>query len=142
MIQVHKKLTISESRGVMYETELLEEFADTDAAKDFFARLDLQLNKVNKFYSAKEKEFLERGESLKKQMQILLELKAALKNQRGRISSTNDAKDDPSISCSISSGINITLPIYKFLEIRHIVLFSSIFLLFGDRRRLNKGRQS
>ncbi|KAG6468902.1 hypothetical protein ZIOFF_073597 [Zingiber officinale] len=101
-IQVHKKLTISESRGVMYETELLEEFADTDAAKDFFARLDLQLNKVNKFYSAKEKEFLERGESLKKQMEILLELQAALKNQRGRISSTNDAKDDSSISCSIS----------------------------------------
>ncbi|KAG6470638.1 hypothetical protein ZIOFF_071715 [Zingiber officinale] len=99
---VHKKLTISESRGVMYETELLEEFADTDAAKDFFARLDLQLNKVNKFYSAKEKEFLERGESLKKQMEILLELQAALKNQRGRISSTNDAKDDSSISCSIS----------------------------------------
>ncbi|XP_074571359.1 phosphate transporter PHO1 homolog 1-like [Curcuma longa] len=101
-IQVHKKLTISESRGVTYETELLEEFAYTDAAKDFFARLDLQLNKVNKFYCTKEKEFLERGESLKKQMEILLELKAALKNQRGRISSTNDAKDDSSISCSIS----------------------------------------
>ncbi|XP_074585061.1 phosphate transporter PHO1 homolog 1-like [Curcuma longa] len=101
-IQVHKKLTGSESRDVMYETELLEQFAVTDAAREFFARLDLQLNKVNKFYSAKEKEFLERGESLKKQIQILLELKAALKNQRRRISSSNDAMDDSSISCSIS----------------------------------------
>ncbi|RWW27326.1 hypothetical protein BHE74_00041476 [Ensete ventricosum] len=103
IFQVHKKLTSSGSRGVLYETELLEQFADTDAAKEFFARLDLQLNKVNQFYKGKEKEFLERGESLKKQMEILLELKAALKKQRGWASSTNDAKDDPSISCSITS---------------------------------------
>ncbi|CAL9064439.1 unnamed protein product [Musa banksii] len=102
LVVVHKKLTSSGSRGVLYETELLEQFADTDAAKEFFARLDLQLNKVNQFYKGKEKEFLERGGSLKKQMEILLELKAALKKQRGWASSTNDAKDDPSISCSIT----------------------------------------
>lgn len=106
IFQVHKKLTSSGSRGVLYETELLEQFADTDAAKEFFARLDLQLNKVNQFYKGKEKEFLERGGSLKKQMEILLELKAALKKQRGWASSTNDAKDDPSISCSITCGTN------------------------------------
>ncbi|KAG6520400.1 hypothetical protein ZIOFF_017450 [Zingiber officinale] len=79
------KLMNSASRGVMYETELLEQFADSDAAREFFVRLDLQLNKVNQFYKGKEKEFVERGESLKKQMEILLELKAALKNQKGQL---------------------------------------------------------
>lgn len=88
----------------MYETELLEQFADTDAAREFFVRLDLQLNKVNQFYKSKEKEFVERGESLKKQMEILLELQAALKNQKGQVSVGDDPKDDPSISCSIICG--------------------------------------
>ncbi|XP_042473205.1 phosphate transporter PHO1 homolog 1-like [Zingiber officinale] len=100
-IQIHRKLMNSASRGVMYETELLEQFADSDAAREFFVRLDLQLNKVNQFYKGKEKEFVERGESLKKQMEILLELKAALKNQKGQVSVGDDPKDDPSISCSI-----------------------------------------
>ncbi|OAY84913.1 Phosphate transporter PHO1-3 [Ananas comosus] len=99
VIQVHKKLASSASSGDMYETELLEQFADTDAAKEFFARLDLQLNKVNQFYKGKEKEFLERGASLMKQMEILLDLKAALKQQKEKCSS----KDDPSISCSLAS---------------------------------------
>lgn len=85
----------------MYETELLDQFADTDAAKEFFARLDLQLNKVNQFYKGKEKEFLERGECLRKQVDILIELKAALKQQQGPGSTS---KDDPSISCSITCG--------------------------------------
>ncbi|WOK93449.1 hypothetical protein Cni_G02146 [Canna indica] len=100
-MQVHTKLMNSASRGILYETELLEQFADTDAVKEFFARLDLQLNKVNRFYQGKEKEFLQRGESLKKQMEILLELKAAIKNHTRRGPSDGDAKDDPSISCSI-----------------------------------------
>ncbi|XP_010262370.1 PREDICTED: phosphate transporter PHO1 homolog 1-like [Nelumbo nucifera] len=101
-IQVHKKLASSDSNGDMYETELLEQFADTDAAKDFFACLDLQLNKVNDFYKRKEKEFIKRGESLKKQMEILVELKAALKQQREKENSAEDSKEDPSISCTIS----------------------------------------
>lgn len=107
VIQVHKKLASSASKGDLYETELLDQFADTDAAKEFFARLDLQLNKVNQFYKGKEKEFVERGECLRKQMDILVELKAAIKEeqqqqQQMRGSNTNDTKDDPSISCSNS----------------------------------------
>ncbi|XP_042502910.1 phosphate transporter PHO1 homolog 1 [Macadamia integrifolia] len=103
VIQVHKKLASSASKGDMYETELLEQFAtDTDAAKEFFAQLDLQLNKVNQFYKKKENEFIERGESLKKQMDILIELKTALKQQKVKGSSSQDSKEDPSISCTIS----------------------------------------
>ncbi|XP_059655579.1 phosphate transporter PHO1 homolog 1 [Cornus florida] len=102
VIQVHTKLGSSASKGDMYETELLEQFADTDAAKEFFACLDLQLNKVNQFYKGKEREFLERGESLKKQMEILIELEIALKKQREKGASSQDPKEDESISGTIS----------------------------------------
>ncbi|CAI9096328.1 OLC1v1032437C4 [Oldenlandia corymbosa var. corymbosa] len=100
VIHVHRKLESSDSKGDLYETELLEKFADnTDAAKEFFALLDLQLNKVNQFYKKKEAEFLDRGDSLKKQMQILIELKAALRQQHAKGSAP---KEDESISGTIS----------------------------------------
>lgn len=101
LIQVHKKLASSASKGDLYETELLEQLVDTEAAKEFFECLDLQLNKVNQFYRTKEKEFMERGESLKKQMEILIELKSELKKQCGKGAAKN-SKEDESISCTIS----------------------------------------
>lgn len=104
--QVHKKLASSVSNEDMYETELAEEFAETDhAAHEFFACLDHQLNKVNQFYRTKEKEFLERGDLLKNQIEILVELKSALKQQRRRSSSSHDSREDDSISGTISCGI-------------------------------------
>ncbi|KAI9085720.1 hypothetical protein K1719_032326 [Acacia pycnantha] len=99
-IHVHRKLAGSTYKGDMYETELLEQFADTDATKEFFACLDQQLNKVNKFYRTKEEEFMDRGESLKKQMDILLELKSEFNKKAG---SSQDSKEDQSISCTFSS---------------------------------------
>ncbi|KAJ3700733.1 hypothetical protein LUZ61_004438 [Rhynchospora tenuis] len=105
-IQVHRKLGSSASKNDFYETELLDQFEDNEVVKEFFSRLDLQLNKVNQFYKGKEKEYLDRGESLHKQIEILLELKAALKQQqqqRGKGILGTDPKDDPSISCSIIS---------------------------------------
>ncbi|KAL5826141.1 hypothetical protein ACOSQ4_017938 [Xanthoceras sorbifolium] len=103
-IQVHKKLASSDSKGDLYETELLEQFADTDAAKEFFACLDMQLNKVNQFYKTKEKEFMDRGDSLKKQMEILIELITAIRQHRGSkgASPEQDSKEDASISGTIS----------------------------------------
>ncbi|KAL8533450.1 hypothetical protein ACS0TY_009730 [Phlomoides rotata] len=98
-IQVHRKLDASASKVDLYETELLQQFADTDAAAEFFACLDLQLNKVNQFFRAKEKEFLERGESLKKQMAILIELKSALKQNHAK---SHEAKEEDSISGTLS----------------------------------------
>ena len=89
---------------MLYETELLDQFADTDTVRDFFARLDSQLNKVNQFYKQKEKEFVERRESLNKQTVIFLELKAAPRQQPERGLLGNHSKEDPSISCSIAPG--------------------------------------
>lgn len=88
----------------MYETELLEQFADTEAAKQFFDCLDHQLNKVNQFYKARESEFMERGESLEKQMEILIEFKDKLKQQR-RQSSSQELKEDVSFSHTILCGM-------------------------------------
>ncbi|XP_044492547.1 phosphate transporter PHO1 homolog 1-like [Mangifera indica] len=102
-IQVHKKFASSDNKADMYETELLDQFADSDTARELFACLDLQLNKVNQFYKTKEKEFLDRGESLKKQVEILVELKTALKQQRAKGASSQDSREDLSISCTISS---------------------------------------
>ncbi|XP_076911214.1 phosphate transporter PHO1 homolog 1-like [Bidens hawaiensis] len=103
-IHVHSKLETA-SKGVVYKTELLEQFDHTEATSAFFALLDLQLNKVNEFYRKKEKEFLDRGECLEKQLHILVELKTALKDQHKNKanSSYHDSKDEDSISGTISS---------------------------------------
>ncbi|CAK9151258.1 unnamed protein product [Ilex paraguariensis] len=109
VIQVHKKIASSGSKGTLYETELLEQFADTDAANEFFTCLDLQLNKVNQFYRTKENEFLERGDLLKKQMEILVELKTALRQQHGKgASSQEDDSISGTISCDEESPRAIT----------------------------------
>ncbi|OEL27639.1 Phosphate transporter PHO1-3 [Dichanthelium oligosanthes] len=113
---VHKKLVIDGRldctvAGEVYETGVADGagFADVEAAKAFFQRLDQQLNKVNRFYERKEGEFLERGESLRRQLQILVELKGAITQQQqarhgGGSSKGSADTDDPSISCSIQLG--------------------------------------
>uniref|UniRef100_A0A0E0HR97 Uncharacterized protein n=1 Tax=Oryza nivara TaxID=4536 RepID=A0A0E0HR97_ORYNI len=103
--------------GEVYETELVDGgagFADGEAARAFFARLDEQLNKVNRFYERKEAEFVERGESLRRQLQILAELRAAVvaeqqrDGRRRRCGNGGDSSppdtEDPSVSCSILHG--------------------------------------
>ncbi|XP_030548274.1 phosphate transporter PHO1 homolog 1-like [Rhodamnia argentea] len=103
-IHVHKKLASSDRQGDLYETQLVEQFSDLEAAKEFFACLDHQLNKVNKFFRTKEREFLDRGESLKRQIEILVELKAFVSEQSGKDpSSAYDVGEEyASISCAIS----------------------------------------
>lgn len=88
----------------MYETELLDQFADTAAAKNFFSCLDFQLNKVNQFFKTKEAEFMERGDSLKKQLEILIDLKTAIQCRRQTGDIAADSKEDGSISYTISCG--------------------------------------
>lgn len=93
----------------MYETELLDHFADTAAAKEFFSCLDFQLNKVNQFFKTKETEFVERGDSLKKQLEILIDLKMAIQQRRQTGDIAPDSKEDGgSISYTISCGKSST----------------------------------
>ena len=53
-------------------------------ARVFFAKLDGEFNKVNQFYESQECEFIERGKILVKQLQILLQAKQILSDQRRR----------------------------------------------------------
>ncbi|KAI7726292.1 hypothetical protein M8C21_014348 [Ambrosia artemisiifolia] len=103
MPPVHSKVEWTASKGVLYQTELLEQSDHTEAASAFFALLDLQLNKVNEFYIKKEKAFLERGECLEKQLHILVELKTALKDkQKSKANSSHrGSKDEVTISGTI-----------------------------------------
>ncbi|KAL8035264.1 hypothetical protein ABFX02_12G086000 [Erythranthe guttata] len=99
LIQVRRKLSGSASKGNLYETELVERLSDNEeaAVNEFFSCLDSQLNKVNAFFCAKEKEFLDRGESLKNQMEILVELNTSLSKKRD-----DDSNEDFSLSATIS----------------------------------------
>ncbi|XP_022722531.1 phosphate transporter PHO1-like [Durio zibethinus] len=72
----------SDEEEVLYQTELVQLFSEEDEVRVFFEKLDEELNKVNQFYKAKESEFVERGEILNKQLQILLDLKQILSDRR------------------------------------------------------------
>ncbi|KAG2596184.1 hypothetical protein PVAP13_5KG145200 [Panicum virgatum] len=88
-----------------YETELLAAAdADAAAAREFFARLDAQLNKVNRFYRGKEKEFLERGQSLRRQMDILAGLKAASREDSTPSVSSGGCSEDESTRYAMTSA--------------------------------------
>ncbi|KAH0641255.1 hypothetical protein KY285_037841 [Solanum tuberosum] len=86
------KSTIKEGENVeeqeeqeeIYETEneLVQLFSEEDEVRLFFEMLDEELKKVNEFYKTKESEFLERGDILNKQLQILLDLKQVLSDRR------------------------------------------------------------
>lgn len=67
----------------------------------FFEGLDEELNKVNQFYKTKETEFIERGEILNKQLQILLDLKQILNDRRWKNSGSRHV---PSVPSSWSSS--------------------------------------
>uniref|UniRef100_A0A7N0UQR1 Phosphate transporter PHO1 n=1 Tax=Kalanchoe fedtschenkoi TaxID=63787 RepID=A0A7N0UQR1_KALFE len=56
--------------------------SEEDEVKSFFDQLDEELSKVNQFYTAKEEEFVERGDILNKQLQILLDLKQLLHDRK------------------------------------------------------------
>ncbi|KAG9155037.1 hypothetical protein Leryth_026577 [Lithospermum erythrorhizon] len=89
---------------VLYHTELTHLFSAEDEVKVFFETLDMELNKVNQFYKAKEAEFLERGEALNKQLQILHQLKQILSDRRRKNRSPMSRSFSFSRSFSSSGG--------------------------------------
>ncbi|KAK7268837.1 hypothetical protein RIF29_21546 [Crotalaria pallida] len=95
IIKVRKK-TMNGSEEEIYETELAQLFSEEDEVRVFFVRLDEELNKVNQFYKRQEGEFVERGETLNKQLQILLDLKQII-NDRRRKNSTPKATTNTDI---------------------------------------------
>ncbi|GMP77534.1 hypothetical protein CsSME_00033787 [Camellia sinensis var. sinensis] len=105
IIQVKSKITRGEDGAVEeeYGTELVQLFSEEDEVKIFFEGLDAELNKVNQFYKTRESEFLERGEILNKQLQILLDLKRILSDRRRKTLSSKLGADFLSRSNSSSA---------------------------------------
>ncbi|XP_024533310.1 phosphate transporter PHO1-like [Selaginella moellendorffii] len=75
----------------LYETELLGPISQVEEEKMFFARLDGQLNNVNKFYRRKEEEYCKRAEALSRQMSLLIETKQTLELFSGDNSAGNSS---------------------------------------------------
>ncbi|XP_042061106.1 phosphate transporter PHO1-like [Salvia splendens] len=73
---------IGEDEEEIDETEHTQLFSEEYEVRLFFEILDDELKKVNEFYTEKESEFLERGELLNKQLEILLNLKRVLSHRR------------------------------------------------------------
>ncbi|KAJ9555778.1 hypothetical protein OSB04_010392 [Centaurea solstitialis] len=95
------------------ETELVDHlYSEEEEVKVFFEKLDEELDKVNQFYSNKESEFLERGEMLNKQLQILLDLQQVLDSRRrstsGRLNSSSRSFSS-SDSCVLTPHLAATL---------------------------------
>ena len=63
-----------------FEVELIK--SGSEEAREFFDRLGRELDKVNDFYIAKESEFIERSDLLRKQLQILSDFKRILNEDR------------------------------------------------------------
>ncbi|CAL5413612.1 unnamed protein product [Camellia sinensis] len=103
--RVKSKITRGEDGAVEeeYGTELVQLFSEEDEVKIFFEGLDEELNKVNQFYKTRESEFLERGEILNKQLQILLDLKRILSDRRRKTLSSKLGADFLSRSNSSSA---------------------------------------
>ncbi|KAL9670164.1 hypothetical protein QQ045_007715 [Rhodiola kirilowii] len=83
---------------------------EEDAVKSFFDQLDEELNKVNHFYTSKEKEFVQRGDILNKQLQILLDLKRVLHDRKKSSScrSLNSRSSFASLSDFSESGDDLS----------------------------------
>ncbi|MED6163512.1 Acid phosphatase pho1 [Stylosanthes scabra] len=99
VIQVRRK-TVNGSQEEIYETELAQLFSEEDEIRVFFASLDEELNKVNQFYKKQESEFIERGDTLNKQLQILLDLRRIMSDRRNKTS--NPSSNSGSFSHSPS----------------------------------------
>lgn len=89
--------------------------------RGFFERLDEELNKVNQFYKTQESEFLERGDILNNQLQILLDLKRILNDRRWK-NSPGKTTNSGSVPSSWSSSPRSSDYSGKFLF---------IYLFFG-----------
>ena len=103
----------SENELGFYETELLIPFGDIEGDRIFFARLDGQLNKVNRFYKEKEKEYLDKGAKVLDQLARLEEVRKALDRKQEALNADREDGDSTSYNmtgwCNIYVGIGLGL---------------------------------
>ncbi|KAG0627990.1 hypothetical protein M758_2G242000 [Ceratodon purpureus] len=101
----------------IYVSELREPLSQSPQDRTFFARLDAQLTKVNKFYKKKEAENIARAGALEKQMLSLIHLQETLARQGLDYAPTDfptvdnsDANDADELHIN-SKGVSDELPL-------------------------------
>lgn len=77
-----------------YETEMLDPLQPSEADRQFFKRLDAQLNKVNKFYKMKEEQYVARAKRLEQQLLTLFQVQARQKEVLGPVKAKDHDSDD------------------------------------------------
>ncbi|XP_073011555.1 phosphate transporter PHO1-2 [Typha latifolia] len=75
-----------------------------DEVKSFMEKLSEELEKVNNFYTTKESDFLERGEALIKQLQILSKVKQIFHDHHRRRQHHRRSPSPPSLASPASPG--------------------------------------
>lgn len=110
--------------------------------QDFFERLNGELEKVNQFYKTKEREFLERADVLKKQLQTLVDLKQVLDDQRKKSYSLKSTRLSTLPSFNLSSvggsghpGNNTDLSLPILLAIHDLFTFQTSHVLSRAKRK-------
>ncbi|KAA0049231.1 phosphate transporter PHO1 [Cucumis melo var. makuwa] len=92
-VKKNESLEDGNSNNEDRQTELSQFFSEEDEVKIFFETLDEELEKVNEFYGSRESEFVERGDSLKEQLAILVEFKRILEDRRQRSESNETSAE-------------------------------------------------
>ncbi|XP_058746493.1 phosphate transporter PHO1-like [Vicia villosa] len=113
IIKLRMKTTVENGEEI-YKTELVQLFSQDDKVFEFFVRLDDELNKVNHFFIKKESDFLERGDTLNKLLQILLDLKQII-NDHGQLTNIVQKVPPPTQDSNLLEFIAITNLLWKDL---------------------------
>eukprot|EP00249_Psilotum_nudum_P004394 c17923_g1_i1 orf=111-2138(-) len=93
-VMYHVKSKACDVQEDVYETILLESRLDSELDKIFFARLDAQLNMINKFYKCKEEEYILWENQLRSQMSSFLKTHSSIYYQTmNKVSSKVDNND-------------------------------------------------
>jgi hypothetical protein len=126
----------AETSTVIYETEVISTAATTtinELEKNFFRCLDQELNKVNQFFCAKEREFAERAQMLNRQLLNLARITQAYQyqhDQRHRHDPDHAATAalSPSITCCIIAPRSASTPHAPAPYDHHKLLLSRLVL--------------
>lgn len=123
-----------------YETELLDPLQPNETDRQFFKRLDAQLNKVNQFYRMKEAQYVARAKRLEQQLLTLFQVQEEHARQKQMFGpevkehndesgededDADDEDDDISVYQHLNPHLNSLLSHFAYLALE-IEIFAEI----------------
>ncbi|KAL3679564.1 hypothetical protein R1sor_022520 [Riccia sorocarpa] len=128
LLKVRRTDPTQEGKFEEYRTELSDAFDRVGApCRVFFARLDGEFNKVNKFCRKKEKEFTAQYESLKEQVEALEEIRVILKQGDSyRRGEDAESEIEPGRHKSVSEALHLAAQRLVFHQAAHFMNGASV----------------